>query len=163
MERRKVKNGEKSPQGQCLTRPIPTVAAVLASDWRQKTCVFLTFTRPLYLPLGLRGRYKSRKETVKTVTKIIKILPGFLVLCRKLAVPFLQVFCSCIHVSFRIVFMQLRCRLLVWCIKLSGAGVIHRSHKFHYNLLSLLPLPLLYPLTVFAKNKYSSSFTSRHG
>ena len=31
MERRKVKNGEKSP----------SVAAVLASDWSQKTCVFL--------------------------------------------------------------------------------------------------------------------------
>ena len=37
MERRKVKNGEKSPWGQCLTRPVPTVAAVLASDWCQKT------------------------------------------------------------------------------------------------------------------------------
>ena len=35
--RRKVKNGEKSPWGQCLTRPVPTVAAVLASDWCQKT------------------------------------------------------------------------------------------------------------------------------
>ena len=40
MTRRKVKNGEKSPWGQCLTRPVPTVAAVLASDWCQKTCVF---------------------------------------------------------------------------------------------------------------------------
>ena len=39
--KRKVKNGEKSPWGQCLTRPVPTVAAVLASDWCQKTCVFL--------------------------------------------------------------------------------------------------------------------------
>ena len=38
MARRKVKNGEKSPWGQCLTRPVPTVAAVLASDWCQKTC-----------------------------------------------------------------------------------------------------------------------------
>ena len=28
--------GEKSPWGQCLTRPVPTVAAVLASDWCQK-------------------------------------------------------------------------------------------------------------------------------
>ena len=41
MARRKVKNGEKSPWGQCLTRPVPTVAAVLASDCCQKTCVFL--------------------------------------------------------------------------------------------------------------------------
>ena len=41
MERRKVKNGEKSPWGQCLTRPVPTVAAVLASDWCQKNTSFL--------------------------------------------------------------------------------------------------------------------------
>ena len=47
MARRKVKNGEKSPWGQCLTRPVPTVAAVLASDWCQKTCVFLA---PLSAP-----------------------------------------------------------------------------------------------------------------
>ena len=53
MARRKVKNGEKSPWGQCLTRPVPTVAAVLASDWCQKNTSF--FPRPLYLPLGLRG------------------------------------------------------------------------------------------------------------
>ena len=39
--RRKVKNGEKSPWGQCLTRPVPTVAAVLASDWCQKNTSFL--------------------------------------------------------------------------------------------------------------------------
>ena len=32
--------------------------------------------------------YKSRKEIVKTVTKIIKILPGFLVVCRKLGCAF---------------------------------------------------------------------------
>ena len=38
---RKVKNGEKSPWGQCLTRPVPTVAAVLASDWCQKNTSFL--------------------------------------------------------------------------------------------------------------------------
>ena len=47
MTRRKVKNGEKSPWGQCLTRPVPTVAAVLASDWCQKNTSFL--------PLGPRG------------------------------------------------------------------------------------------------------------
>ena len=44
--RRKVKNGENSPWGQCLTRP-----AVLASDWCQKTFVFfcpnLGFADPL--------------------------------------------------------------------------------------------------------------------
>ena len=40
MGRIKVKNGEKSHLGQCLTRPVPTVAAVLASDWCQKTVVF---------------------------------------------------------------------------------------------------------------------------
>ena len=45
MERRKVKNGEKSPWGQCLTRPVATVAVVLASDWCQKTCVFLALIR----------------------------------------------------------------------------------------------------------------------
>ena len=39
MTRRKVKNGEKSPWGQCLTRPVPTVAAVLASDWCQKNLI----------------------------------------------------------------------------------------------------------------------------
>ena len=43
-------------------------------------------------------------------------------------------------------------RLPVWCIKLSGAGVILRSHKFHNHLLCLLPLPVLYPLTVFPKS-----------
>ena len=43
MTRRKVKNGEKSPWGQCLTRPVPTVAAVLASDWCQKNTSFLFF------------------------------------------------------------------------------------------------------------------------
>ena len=36
MARRKVKNGEKNPWGQCLTRPVPN-------------------GRPHYLPLGLRG------------------------------------------------------------------------------------------------------------
>ena len=41
MARRKVKNGEKSPWGQCLTRPVPTAAAVLASDWCQKNTSFL--------------------------------------------------------------------------------------------------------------------------
>ena len=42
MARRKEKNGEKSPWGQCLTRPteFQTVAVVLASDWCQKTFVF---------------------------------------------------------------------------------------------------------------------------
>ena len=39
--RRKVNNGEKSPWGQCLTRPVQTVAAVLASDWCQKNTSFL--------------------------------------------------------------------------------------------------------------------------
>ena len=34
--RRKVKNEEKSPWGQCLTDQFQTVAAVLASDWCQK-------------------------------------------------------------------------------------------------------------------------------
>ena len=41
MARRKVKNDEKSPWGQCLTSPVPTVAAVLASDWCQKNTSFL--------------------------------------------------------------------------------------------------------------------------
>ena len=41
MERRKVKNGEKSPWGQCLTDQFQTVAAVLASDWCQKNTSFL--------------------------------------------------------------------------------------------------------------------------
>ena len=40
MARRRVKNGEKSPWGQCLTQ-FQTVAAVLTSDWCQKACVFL--------------------------------------------------------------------------------------------------------------------------
>ena len=48
MERRKVKNGEKSPWGQCLTRPVPTVAAVLASDWCQKNTSFLAPIRRLF-------------------------------------------------------------------------------------------------------------------
>ena len=41
MERRKVKNGEKSPWDNVLPDQFQTVAAVLASDWCQKTCVFL--------------------------------------------------------------------------------------------------------------------------
>ena len=40
MARRKEKNGEKSPWGQCLTRPVPNSRAVLASDWCQKTFLF---------------------------------------------------------------------------------------------------------------------------
>ena len=40
MERRKVKNGEKSPWDNVLPDQFQTVAAVLASDWCQKTCVF---------------------------------------------------------------------------------------------------------------------------
>ena len=45
----------------------------------------------------------------------------------------------------------------------ASAGVIRCSHKFHNHLLCLLPLPVLYPLTVFSKSKSSSSFTSKHG
>ena len=37
---KKVKNGVKSPWGQCLTRPVPMVAAVMASDWCQKNTKF---------------------------------------------------------------------------------------------------------------------------
>ena len=40
MERRKVKNGEKSPWDNVLPDQFQTVAAVLASDWCQKTFVF---------------------------------------------------------------------------------------------------------------------------
>ena len=40
MARRKVKNGEKSPWGQCLPDQFQTVVAVLASDWCQKTLCF---------------------------------------------------------------------------------------------------------------------------
>ena len=36
-----VKNGEKSPWGQCLTRQFQTVAAVLPSDWAEKHKRFL--------------------------------------------------------------------------------------------------------------------------
>ena len=54
-------------------------------------------------------------------------------------------------------------RLPVWCIKLSDARVILRSHKFLNHLLRLLPLPVLYNLTVFTKSKSSSSLTSKHG
>ena len=39
-------------------------------------------------------------------------------------------------------------RLPVGCIKSSGAGVILRSHKFHNHLLYILPLPVLYLLTI---------------
>ena len=38
--RRKVKNGKKSPWGNVLPDQFQTVAAVLASDWCQKICVF---------------------------------------------------------------------------------------------------------------------------
>ena len=41
MERRKVKNGEKSPWEQCIPDQFQTVAAFLAPDWCQKTYVFL--------------------------------------------------------------------------------------------------------------------------
>ena len=41
MERTKVKNGEKSPWDNVLPDQFQTVGAVLASDWCQKTCVFL--------------------------------------------------------------------------------------------------------------------------
>ena len=37
-------------------------------------------------------------------------------------------------------------------------GVILRCYKFHNDLICLLPLPVLYPLTVFSKSKSSSSF-----
>ena len=37
---KKVKNGEKSPWGQCLTRQVPNGRCYLASDWCQKTFVF---------------------------------------------------------------------------------------------------------------------------
>ena len=71
MERRKVKNGEKSPWDNVLPDQFQTVAAVLASDWCQKNTSFQvsvlyfsschifppvqTFPRPHYLPPGLRG------------------------------------------------------------------------------------------------------------
>ena len=41
MERRKVKNGERRAPGTIVPDQLQTVAAVLASDWCQKTCVFL--------------------------------------------------------------------------------------------------------------------------
>ena len=41
MARRKEKNGEKSPWGQCLARPVQTVAAILPSDWAEKHKSFL--------------------------------------------------------------------------------------------------------------------------
>ena len=40
MARRKVKNGEKSPWDNVLPDQFQTVAAVLTSDWCQKTFVF---------------------------------------------------------------------------------------------------------------------------
>ena len=40
MERRKVKNGEKSPWDNVLPDQFQTVAAVLASDWCQKNTSF---------------------------------------------------------------------------------------------------------------------------
>ena len=109
---------------------------------------------------------KSRKEIVKTVIKRVKIISGFLVVCRKLGCIFfisiLQLYTCKFSHSFYVV------RLPVWCIKLSGARVILRSHKFHNHLLHnhllcLLPLPVLYHLSVFSKSKSSSSFTSKHG
>ena len=96
---------------------------------------------------------KSRKEIEKK--------SGFLVVWRKLGCAFFTGVlylhtCKFSH-SFYVV------RLPVWCIKLSGAGVILRSHKFHNYLLCLLPLPVLDHLTVFSKSKSCSSFTSEHG
>ena len=41
MARRKVNDGEKSPWRQCLNSPVPTVAAVLPSDWAEKHKSFL--------------------------------------------------------------------------------------------------------------------------
>ena len=43
--RRKVKNGERAPGDNVLPDQFQTVAAVLASDWCQKTCVFLASIR----------------------------------------------------------------------------------------------------------------------
>ena len=78
--------------------------------------------------------------------KRVKIISGFLVVCRKLGCTFfisiLQLYTCKFSHSFYVV------RLPVWCIKLSGAGVILRSHKFHNHLFCLLPLPVLYHLTV---------------
>ena len=53
MARRKVKNGEKSPWGQCLTRPVPN-GRRRSGFWLVPENL-LDFSSSHYLPLGLRG------------------------------------------------------------------------------------------------------------
>ena len=110
------------------------------------------------LSLSIKAEKKSSKPYM---IKRLKIISGFLLVWRKLGYGFfIDVLYTCkFSHSFYVV------RLPVWCIKLSGAGVILRSHKFHNHLLCLLPLPVLYPLTVFSKGKSFSSFNSwsKHG
>ena len=72
------------PWGQCLTRPVPTVAAVLASDWCQKTLSAGAFLAVLYFssfhiyfparldfpspPLSAPGSPRMLSGKVNTVT-----------------------------------------------------------------------------------------------
>ena len=51
--RRKVKNGEKSPWGQCLTRPVLN-GRPRSGFWLVPEKHKFSFPRPHYLPLGLR-------------------------------------------------------------------------------------------------------------
>ena len=61
---------------------------------------------------------KNRKEFVKTVIKIIKIISGFLVVCRKLGYAFVDVYTSVFVKFFYVV------RLPVSCITIG-----HLSHS----------------------------------
>ena len=81
MVRRKIKNGEKSPWGQSLTRPVPNgrrrsgIGArkhvVPRGSSRRSLFFFVpyifppvqTFPRPHYLPLGLRGWFQTELDS----------------------------------------------------------------------------------------------------
>ena len=74
----KVKNGEKSPWGQCLTRQVPTVVAVLTSDWCQKntSCYYAHSARypgrllPIWWLIGAGSTWKEGPFSLQVYKRI---------------------------------------------------------------------------------------------